>query len=159
MCAIVDKNVVGEVFTHNQSEAGKMFLQWVNSGQSRLVVGGHLLYELSQCARANDWIKEALNRGTARRINAGRVTTREKLLKQNNRLRSNDSHVIALAQLSGARLLYSNDKKLSRDFLDSNLVHSPRGDVYTTVNDESKQFTQDHAEILGRENLCGGVCV
>ena len=45
---------------------------------------------------------------------------------------SNDAHVIALAQVSGARLLYSNDSDLQDDFKDKSLIDSPRGRIYTT---------------------------
>ena len=37
---------------------------------------------------------------------------REEELNEEGRCHSNDTHVIALAQITGARLLYSNDKAL-----------------------------------------------
>ena len=159
MCAIVDTNVAHEVFTDAPSGAGERLRDWINSGQSRLVVGGHLLHELKKDRNVRSWIQEALKRGNARRFNPHRVTERENTLKQNSRLRSDDPHTIALAQLSGARLLFSNDLDLQRDFLDSSLIHSPYGKVYTTVNDKDKTFTPEHASLLETENLCGGVCV
>ena len=58
--------------------------------------------------------------------------------------KSNDLHVIALARISGARLLYSDDKKLRKDFKNKHLVNSPRGKVYSK---------EDHQHLLD-QNLC-----
>lgn len=46
MCAIVDASVMGEVFGPKPAPAGKVFFEWLNSGNGRLVVGGKLLLEL-----------------------------------------------------------------------------------------------------------------
>ncbi len=46
MCAIVDANVVHEVFSSSSCPAGAKFLDWVNRGSGRLVAGGKLLQEL-----------------------------------------------------------------------------------------------------------------
>ena len=72
----------------------------------------------------------------------------EKLL-QEERCRSNDTHVIALAQISGARLLYSNDKDLYVDFKNKHLIDEPRGKIYST--NEDKNFTNSHARLLKRQ--------
>ena len=45
---------------------------------------------------------------------------------------SNDLHVLALAQVSGARLLYSNDLSLHQDFGNRDLISRPRGKIYST---------------------------
>ena len=65
---------------------------------------------------------------------------------------SDDPHVLALAQASGARLLYSNDGPLQDDFRNRRLIDNPRGSVYSTqVN---KQFTRVHRRLLQRRDLC-----
>ncbi|MDE0306934.1 MAG: hypothetical protein OXI87_18940 [Albidovulum sp.] len=48
---------------------------------------------------------------------------------------SNDQHVLALARISGARLLYTNDQKLMDDFKNTELVSTPKGKVYRTPPD------------------------
>ena len=48
MCAIVDNNVVNEVFGGGPPEAGKQFRRWLGSRNGRLVVGGRLLEELTR---------------------------------------------------------------------------------------------------------------
>ena len=72
----------------------------------------------------------------------------EKLL-QEERCRSNDTHVIALAQISGARLLYSNDKDLHVDFKNKRLIDEPRGKIYST--NEDKGFHKLPREIIKRQ--------
>ena len=67
--------------------------------------------------------------------------------------KSNDSHVLALAQISGARLLYSNDTDLQQDFKNGGLINRPRGKVYSTR--ESQSFRDSHKTLLRRTDLCG----
>ena len=65
---------------------------------------------------------------------------------------SDDEHVLALALVSGARLVYTNDAALMADFKDREIVSNPRGKVYTTaVNDE---VTPAHRKLLADRNLC-----
>ena len=68
-------------------------------------------------------------------------------------LRSNDPHVIALAQVSGSRLLYSRDGDLQKDFKDRSLIDSPRGSVYSTLG--NKNFTRSRKrQLVTRAKLC-----
>lgn len=66
---------------------------------------------------------------------------------------SNDIHIIALARVSGARLLFSNDTALHKDFRNKDLIDQPRGKVFSTL--KSKQFTKAHKYLLENRNLCG----
>ena len=69
--------------------------------------------------------------------------------------RSNDQHIIALAHVGGARLLYSNDGDLHDDFDDKGLIDNPRGKVYSTR--KKKNFTRAHERLLRlkKKDLCG----
>ncbi len=77
---------------------------------------------------------------------------REEKLLQEETCRSNDTHVIALAQISGARLLYSNDMALHKDFRNKSLIDKPRGKVYST--NKRKDFTSAQEKLLNDRNLC-----
>ena len=44
--------------------------------------------------------------------------------------RSDDEHILAVARLSGSRLLYSHDGDLHKDFKNTDIVPKPRGRVY-----------------------------
>ena len=81
------------------------------------------------------------------------VNERAEDLQGSTVLKSNDPHIIALAQVSGSRLLYSNDSDLQDDFTDGRLINNPRGKVYSTlVND---QFTSDRRrQLVARAKLC-----
>lgn len=156
MCAIVDVNVSHEVFGSGRPEAGERFFKWLNSGSMRLVVGRRLLDELKN-GRAQEWIRQAILAGTVRQETASTVDKREEILLQGERCRSNDTHVIALAQISGARLLYSNDKDLHADFKNKLLINEPRGKIYST--NEDKSFTDSYARLLRDRNLCRNRCI
>lgn len=65
---------------------------------------------------------------------------------------SNDAHVIALAQVTGARLLFSNDSALQSDFKNKLLIDQPRGKVYSTTY--SKNVTRMHRQLLNDPALC-----
>lgn len=160
MCVIVDADVAHQVLTDTPSPAGRKLFDWISKGRERFVIGGQQLHQLRGSGKeARFLIAEMIQSGVARRFNPHRVTERERKIVQEFQMKSNDPHIIALAQLSGARLLFSNDTDLHQDFRDSRLIHSPYGHIYTTVNDNEKRFTQEHANLLERENLCGGGCI
>lgn len=64
---------------------------------------------------------------------------------------SNDPHVLALAQLGHARLLFTNDQRLEQDFKSKSLIDNPRGRVYHTRN--NKSFSKAHRHLLS-SNVC-----
>lgn len=59
-----------------------------------------------------------------------------------NSLRSNDEHVLALALVSGARLLVAHDRRLRRDFRNPSIISGPRGNVYP-IDEEKPNPTKD----------------
>lgn len=151
MCSIVDANVAHEVFGSNRPPAGREFFNWLVKGQGRMVAGGKLLTELNKTA-AGGWAREALNLGLIKEVKGDEVDSRTDELVRQGSCESDDPHVIALAQVSGARLLYSNDTDLHKDFGDKSLIDRPRGRVYSTR--ETKEFTTVHRNLLQRKDLC-----
>ena len=149
MCAIVDANVAREVFGHDRPAAGVEFLNWLNQKGGRLVTGGKLLGELEQTP-AREWVRQAMIAGFVRSVDEAEVDARTEELRGS--CISNDPHVIALAQVSGARLLYSNDGNLHRDSGNKKLIDAPRGKVYSTRDDKS--FRDHHRRLLRRRDLC-----
>ena len=153
MCAIVDANVVSEVFGSNLPPVGEKFFDWLNKGSGRLVVGGKLFEELKQSsADFRRWGQEAQLAGKMRIVNESEVDARTKQIQSEGTIRSDDPHVIALAQVSGARLLYSNDGNLQKDFNNKSLIDDPRGKVYSTSGDGS--FLPRHDRLLKNKKLC-----
>ena len=156
MGAILDANVAHEVFGgSDRSEAGRRFYNQINRGEGILVAGGKLLRELLETSVRRN-IDEAYRSGKIKRINDQKVDVLTKKLQDQGGFKSNDPHILALAQASGARLLYSNDGDLQKDFGNKGLVDRPRGKVYSTKHGDGK-FQRSHKTLL-LELKNGGLC-
>lgn len=153
MCAIVDRNAVGELLKQTH-EAAKGFYKWLRE-KGTLVVGGQELREAIY-RRNDDRERQAVNElrsaGKIIEVKDSALEERASDLRKNNSCVSDDEHIIALAQISRARLLYSKDKDLHKDFHNKELIDNPRGVVYSTLIDTS--FSKDRRELLQRQ-VCG----
>lgn len=153
MCAIIDANVVAEAFGDRRPEAGEEFFKWIDAGKGVLVVGGKLYLELVRASsRFNRWAQAALLAGRMIREDENQVNARERQIVCGRNYESDDPHVLALAQISGARLLYSNDRDLQQDFANRRLINGPRGKIYSTL--VNKNFARSHKSLLSRRDLC-----
>ena len=152
MCAIVDANVAHQVFGPDRPEAGIEFFKWIASGKGRLVAGGKLLKELSGNAKFKLWWREAQLAGRTKAVNNAEVDKQTRKVERSGGYRSDDPHVLALAQISGARLLFTNDQDLQQDFKDSKLIGPPGGKIYTTR--ERWAFGNAHKNLLRQGNPC-----
>ena len=152
MCAILDADVVHEVFGTQRPPAGEAFYRWINRGSMRLVAGGKLLEELDNDTRFRIWRQQATLAGRIRILNAEQIEAKTVELRNAGTCRSNDPHVLALAQASGARLLYSNDGALRDDFKDPELISTPRRSIYSTRS--GGQLRDSHRRLLRRNDLC-----
>lgn len=152
MCAILDANVVGQVFGLNRPAAGQAFFDWLHSDRGRLVVGGQMRRELDGNTAFRRWRAQAVLAGRVTLLNDDAIDSLAQQLETEGSCRSDDEHIVAVAQLSGARLLYTNDKDLQRDFGNKALIDQPRGKVYSTrVQDD---LTSTHRRLLANRNLC-----
>lgn len=163
--AIVDTDVVGELFGDDRREAGPQFLEWLQRGDGQLTSGGKNWDELRKNDAFREWSDGALRFDRLRMVDHGLVRAETKRLQRDKAVspkaayESNDPHVIALARSGGARLLFSNDGDLHEDFNNRNLIHDPPGTVYTTRQNPGfrshKRFTNTHRSILQRRDLSG----
>lgn len=153
MCAIVDANVVFEVFGRKRTRAGKQFREWLDDGPGQLVVGGRVLDELTRNREFTLWLMEARRlSGRVRLVGRERIRKRENNLVRYGLLQSDDEHVVALALESGARLLYTDDGDLQGDFTNRQVVPGVDGRIYTSR--PHGQFTDDHQALLDAPDLC-----
>lgn len=158
MCAIVDTNVCAEFFGEEESSAGLEFFKWVNTGSGRLVAGGKLLDELKRRNDFSMWAREAIQAGRLRILQADIVKEQTeqnrkfRSPKDGKRIKSDDPHVLAVAQVSGARLLFSNETNLHKDFRNPHLIDNPRGNVYSTK--KKRDFSRSHRGLLNKRGLC-----
>ena len=153
MCAILDANVVGEVFSRDRPSAAGAFFDWLDSDRGRLVIGGKLRRELDRNTAFRQWRLQAVLAGRVTLLNDDEVDSKAQQLEKQKNCRSDDEHIIAVAQISGARLLYTNEKELQRDFKTKALIDQPRGMVYTTR--VRSDLSRTHRQLLGNRYLCG----
>ena len=154
MCVILDNNVAGLLFGNpqNRPEAATKFLEYVDAGRLKLVAGGRLIDELRGSGKVQAWLAERVRSGKANIVPRDKVDKAEQRLIQEAKFKSNDPHVLALAQVAGARLLYTHDDALTDDFKDSKLIRKPRGRVFRTPM--SGQFTKAQRTLLDNAK-CG----
>ena len=155
MCAIVDANVSGEVFGGNKSEAGQFFYDWLTDTKKsgRLAIGGtKLRTELGNHAGFKAWLAQAVLAGRARQMDDQKVNAEAELLQSQGNCQSNDWHVLGLARVSGARLLFTNDQNLQQDFTNREILGGVRGRIFTTV--QRKDVRPAHRSLLNRTDLC-----
>lgn len=157
MCAIVDANVRDEVFGDNPTGAGKFFREWLAkpNGGSLVVGGTKLQRELGNNKKFTEFLQDRIRAGRARKIDDQDVAIEEEKLRARRVCRSDDEHILALARVSGARLLFTNDRALQRDFKDSSIISGPvKGHIYTTVR--CSKISSTHRNLLRRNDLCNG---
>ena len=154
MCVIVDNNVAGLLFgdSKHRPDAATKFLEYVDGGRLKLVAGGRLVEELCGSAKVQAWLEERVKSGKANIVPSHKVEEVERQLIQEDRLKSDDPHVLALALVAGARLLYTHDDALTDDFKDPDLIRAPRGKVFRTPT--RSRFTKVRRKLLDNAN-CG----
>lgn len=103
--------------------------------------------EFSRNSAFAEFSQELERLGRLRRLNDAVVNQQETEFAAKD-IRSDDPHILALAHLSGVRLLFSNDKDLHRDF--KNIIE-PAGSIYST--NSSKLYGKNKRELL-RKNPC-----
>lgn len=158
MCAIIDNSVVGDLFRTTKSKklpAAHEFLRRINDRRFPIVAGGKLLSEeLGSYGNFLRWWQQAVLSGHGRHVSDVAVRKETRRLERQGGYRSNDPHVLALARVSGARLLYTNDRDLQLDFKNTQLISSPAGKIYTTLGNRNGLLRKAHRNLLSRTDLC-----
>ena len=148
MCAIVDANMASRFFGDPVDEGLRPLWDWIYSGRGMLVVGGQLAEELDQLGDARrlirNWERARLAH-VASREEREEVEAETRRLQRTGQCRSDDPHVVALARVTGVRLLCSGDELLHADFDDRDLINNPRGKVYQYAS---------HAHLLRHSRAC-----
>jgi len=129
MCVIIDASVASRVFSENRYPDYVPLWKWIEDGDGVIVYGGRLYEELSKVNRAKRYLKTLSDAGKAHKMSTDDVDQEEKKVSLMRR-KSDDPHVLALARLSRARVLCSNDTNLHADFKNLKLLPRPRGRIY-----------------------------
>lgn len=145
MCIIVDANC-GSDFSPVSNDAAPIY-DWVMKSNGRIAVGGALKTELLGC-KFRDIYQTLLLAGRIREFDGGAVDKLTAEYSKDQRLKSDDPHIIALAHISKARLLFSRDRDLHADFTSAHLLSQPRGKVY-------QRNCRAHVRLLKDAPECG----
>lgn len=144
MCIIVDTNLASRIFSR-QDDNFSPILNWVEGRKGMLVHGGRLSRELFRLREVRRILIEYDRQGFIHRSDDNSVDEEEGQVSGD--CNSDDPHIIALARVSGARVLCTNDRDLMDDFCNRNLVPNPRGHIYQR---------REHAHLLNCTPGCPG---
>lgn len=129
MCLIIDACVMSAMLDPTDP-AGKQVLRWLLRGDGILAEGGQLTVEANRVGVTLATLTELRRAGRVFDASThdppGFATA---LDRYSTACRSNDAHVLAVAHVSGARTLATNDQALTDDFKDPKLLPRPRGRV------------------------------
>lgn len=125
MPVIIDANRASD-FTKPLSDHAAEILKRIAAKQMTVAVGGRLLDELSKTKLCN-LLAEWARSGRLRRPDTSQLEAETKRFEA-EAIKSDDPHILALALVSGTRLLYTEDQLLILDF--KNLDHiRPKGKI------------------------------
>lgn len=149
MCLIIDANIRDLFF--DRDDRFSAIWEWIDSGKGRLVFGGKQLTEMAGNYQVRRIIYRLEQAGQAIIRDAKLIDSEAEGIR--DACRSNDAHVVALARVSGARTLVSNDDELGNDFKDKKLVDRPRGKVFR--GDTLKPYARrDCQGLIGHTKSC-----
>ena len=135
MCIIIDANVLSKFLADPPSPDAGPIHNWINNMGGTIIfsTGGKFNKEIGRHARNR--LQVLVRRNVARQIPLSRFQDDEKALQ--GKIKSDDEHILALARSTGARILYTSDKKLIEDFKDKEIIDQPRGKIYSNANNSS----------------------
>lgn len=129
MCLIIDTNSVHKIFPTPHHELLSLS-KAVDSGDAKLVCGGELKREYERMKEFWHHFIGLDRQGRTRLISDSKVDAETLQLQETAACTSDDHHIIALARISGTRLLCSDDDALCDDFKNRKLLAKPRGNIY-----------------------------
>jgi hypothetical protein len=101
---------------------GRRFATWLESGAGVLVVGGRVTEEICRNGNIVRYLNELRTAGRLRVAETNAVYAEAMRLEQGGGLVSDDAHVLAVARISKASLLFSRDRNLHKDYLNRTLM-------------------------------------
>lgn len=142
MCLIVDTNCLSLTFSDPPHDDLRPIAEALFKGNAQLTIGGTKLRK--EYRKHSDAIRALalLDRnGQTKYVNDTEVDKQELKLIEQNVCQSDDQHIVALAQISGTRLVCTKDQNLHADITNKGLLDKPRGSVYQNAG---------HSELLRR---------
>ncbi len=137
MCIILDANRYGD-FLNPKNQAMQPVRDWLEkSGKLVYSPTKKLKTELERCGKMKNRFDEYGRAGKLKIIDKSKVNDCESKLIG---FKSDDGHIIALAQAANVKVLVSEDKKLRKDFTNAKFISG--GKVYRKAK---------HKDILNKD--------
>jgi hypothetical protein len=133
VCIIVDANVAHE-FRGAFTDEALAILDWLMEDGGIIAAGGRLKKELLRTSFKNIYLT-LLQAGRLYQFDDKEVNRVETSVTAKQYLKSDDAHIIALAQVSLCRLLFSRDQDLHSDFCNPRILR-PRGRIFQDKSHE-----------------------
>jgi PIN domain len=130
MCIIIDANQATNFFQTPPKSDFEPIWEWVTKKDGCIVFGGKLSEELTIIGSASRLLRVLYEAGKAIKIDNSLIDKEETIIKRLKICKSNDTHVIALARASGARIICTGDCNLEYDFKNIKLISKPKGKIY-----------------------------
>jgi hypothetical protein len=130
MCLIIDANKAADFVNHPEVPEHATIYDWLENQAGTLALGGKLSLELSSISAMRRYLRTLIQAGRAKQYPDDAVNSEEDVVDASGLCRSDDPHIIALARVSGARVLFSVDDPLCADFRNTRLVPRPPGKIY-----------------------------
>ncbi|MFN0095272.1 MAG: hypothetical protein ACKVVT_10940 [Dehalococcoidia bacterium] len=144
----MDNNLSGEFFGASPAPWARPVLKWIALGDGKLAWGGKLKDELSDMRRAAELIRQWRLAGKLHTATEAEIAE-ELTGAWISHVRSNDHQILALARVTGARVLCTKELatrgKLDVDFRDRRILADPRGKIYKSA---------DHSHLLKHCKSC-----
>ena len=134
-CMIVDTNML-RWLTDSSQEWSQILIDLLKRQKGKLYIGGGLREEIPQ--KYLQWYNVGIGAGWIVSVPDGEVNQETACLSDHYVLVSDDHHVVALARVSGARVLVSCDEDLRDDFRDRNLISLPPGKLLPFNADKTR---------------------
>lgn len=143
MCLIIDVNVAHKILlTDNDLDFQAVHQLLFNNKTTAKVVYSQQFVDECKNIAIRGILAQLDKAGRAKVIDANQINLEISHVLNSGFCQSNDLHIIALARVSGVRLLCSHDQKLHSDFTNKKLIDQPRGKVYQNAKHKNllKQF-------------------
>ena len=132
MCLIIDSDRFFNVLSEPVSEDFRPIVNWLRRRRGKLIYSfsGKYGNELNDNAKIR--LAQYKTAGYAESVDENKLSEYTEEVSKNPSLVSNDAHIIALALISGARLLFTGDSDLMDDFRNRKvLTGKKRGKIYS----------------------------
>ena len=133
MCLIVDASVVNELVA-NKTKRSKVFLEFQSKRRIRIATCSDLKKEHKGNTAVIDFFRRIKQNNLLDDIDDEQIDAEKDLVAKAAQPKSNDLHVLALARISGARVIATDDRALQEDIGNKKLLDAPRGKVFSNEN-------------------------